>query len=315
MRCLIIDHVSPRIEPALKEYGIEVDYKILPTTQELMEIIEPYDLLVMRVDPFIDKKMLDACKNLKAICVCAAGLNHIDVKYAEEKGLSVFSAPGVNYNAVAELTILKMLDLSRRTTAANEEVKVRKVWDKYKWVGSELRGKTLGIAGFGKIGRRVAELAQAFGMTVVAYDPYVTAEQGAAQGVEMLSIDELLRRSDFISKHVPLTAETKNLISFPQLEQMKDGAMIISMGRGGILDEEAAYHGLKSGKLGGVSVDVMSAELSTGGLTDSAGFDSPLFELDNFIVSPHIGGSTFEAIDEIGELIVSKVAEKFGLGG
>ena len=192
-----------------------------------------------------------------------------------------------------------MLDLSRQSMAANNEVKIDKIWNKYKWMGRELKGKTVGIVGYGKIGRRVGELAQAFGMTTIAYDPWVSAEQGAALGTEMMGMESLLRRADFVTIHVPLTPETRDLISYPQLEYMKDGAVVINMSRGGIINEKAMFQGLQSGKLGGVGVDVMADELSAGGLTEHVSFDSPLFALDNFIVSPHSGGSTVEAIDAL----------------
>ena len=155
MKALIIDHVSKNIGPALKEYGMQVDYKILPTKQELIDILGGYEILIMRVDPFIDKDVLDAATKLKMLCVGSVGMNHVDLKYAAEKGIDVINAPGVNYNSVAELTISKMLDLSRQSMAANNEVKIDKIWNKYKWMGRELRGKTVGIVGYGKIGRRV----------------------------------------------------------------------------------------------------------------------------------------------------------------
>ena len=312
MKALIIDHVSKNIGPALKEYGMQVDYKILPTKQELIDILGGYEILIMRVDPFIDKDVLDAATKLKMLCVGSVGMNHVDLKYAAEKGIDVINAPGVNYNSVAELTISKMLDLSRQSMAANNEVKIDKIWNKYKWMGRELRGKTVGIVGYGKIGRRVGELAQAFGMTTIAYDQWVSAEQGAALGTEMMDMESLLHRADYITIHVPLTPETRDLISYPQLEYMKDGAMVINMSRGGIINEKAMFDGLKSGKLGGVGVDVMADELSAGGLTEHVSFDSPLFALENFIVSPHSGGSTVEAIDAIGDTIIEKIAEKFG---
>jgi D-3-phosphoglycerate dehydrogenase len=313
MKALIIDHVAEKIGPALKEYGLQVDYKILPTKQQLIEIIGDYEILIMRVDPFIDKDVLDAATKLKLLCVGSVGMNHVDLKYASEKGIEAINAPGLNYNSVAELTISKMLDLSRQSMAANHEVKIDKIWNKYKWMGRELRGKTVGIVGYGKIGRRVGHLAQAFDMTTIAYDPWVSSEQGAELGTEMLEMEELLRRADYVTIHVPLTPETRDLISYPQFEYMREGAMVINMSRGGIVNEKAMYDALKSGRLGGYGTDVMEDELSTGGLTDDAGFDSPLFELDGFIVSPHTGGSTHDAINAIGDLIIEKVVEKFGL--
>ena len=170
MKCLIIDVVSPAIAEELGKY-MEVDTKILPTQEELASMIGDYEVLIMRVDPAINKTILDAAKKLKVIGVCSVGLNHIDMDTAKANGIQVFNAPGLNGNAVAELTISKMLELARHTVPACNDVKMYKHWDKYKFMGQELRGKTLGVLGFGRIGQRVGELAQAFKMEVMAYDP------------------------------------------------------------------------------------------------------------------------------------------------
>ena len=241
------------------------------------------------------------------------GLNHIDMATAKEKGIQVFNAPGLNDNAVAELTISKMLDISRHTIDACNDVKVGKNWDKYKFMGRELRGKTLGILGFGRVGQRVAKLAHAFQMYVVAYDPYLpdyVFDQEATKGV---SVEELLKTSDFVSIHMPLTPETKDLFNAKSIATMKDGAVVLNMARGGIVNEQDMYEALKAGKLGGFATDVMANELAAGGLTEGAGFDSPLFECDNFIVSPHLGAQTEDAARAIGVHIINKVKEALSL--
>ena len=312
MKCLIIDAVH---EAIAQEFGktMQVDHKMLPTQDELKAIIGDYDVLIMRVDPAINKEILDAAKNLKVIGVCSVGLNHIDMDYAKEKGIQVFNAPGLNGNAVAELTISKMLDLARGTMAANNDVKVNKNWNKYAFVGRELRGRTLGVLGFGRIGQRVGELGRAFKMNIVAYDPYLPAEVFEQQQAKSLSIEELLKVSDFISIHMPLTPETKDLVSAKQIAFMKNDAVVLNMSRGGIVNEEDVYEALKSGNLGGYGTDVMVNELADGGLTEDAGFDSPLFGLDNFIVSPHIGAQSVDASRDIGAYIIVKVKEALGL--
>lgn len=306
MKCLIIDVVSPAIAEELGKY-MQVDTKILPTQAELAGMIGDYDALIMRVDPAINREILDAAKNLKVIGVCSVGLNHIDMEAAKEKGIQVFNAPGLNDNAVAELTISKMLDISRHTIDACNDVKVGKNWDKYKFMGRELRGKTLGILGFGRVGQRVAKLAHAFQMYVVAYDPYLPEyifDQEATKGV---SVEELLKVSDFVSIHMPLTPETKDLFNAKSIATMKDGAVVLNMARGGIVNEADMYEALKSGKLGGFATDVMANELAAGGLTEGAGFDSPLFECENFIVTPHLGAQTTDAARAIGVHIIGKV--------
>ena len=162
MKGLIIDVVHSAIAEELGKY-MQFDTKILPTQEELKAMIPEYDVLIMRVDPAINKEILDAAVNLKVIGVCSVGLNHIDMETAKAKGIQVFNAPGMNANAVAELTISKMLDISRGTMVANHDVKVEKQWDKYKFVGRELKGKTLGVLGFGRIGQRVGEIARVAG--------------------------------------------------------------------------------------------------------------------------------------------------------
>ena len=286
---------------------------MLPTQQELVKLIPEYDVLIMRVDPAINKEILDAAQNLKVIGVCSVGLNHIDLDTAKEKGIQVINAPGLNGNAVAELTISKMLDVARHTIPACYDVKVNKNWDKYKYVGSELRGKTLGILGFGRIGQRVGELARAFLMDVVAYDPYLPAHVFEEQHAKSMSIDDVLKVSDYVTIHMPLTEETKHLFNAKSISEMKDGAVVLNMARGGIVDEQAMYEALKSGKLSGYASDVMENELAGGGLTEGATFDSPLFECDNFIVSPHLGAQTVDASRDIGAHIIVKVKEALNL--
>ena len=312
MKCLIIDVVSPAIAEELGKF-MEVDTKILPTQAELAAMIGDYEVLIMRVDPAINKEILDAAKKLKVIGVCSVGLNHIDMAAAKEKGIQVFNAPGLNDNAVAELTISKMLDISRYTIPACNDVKVNKNWDKYKFMGRELRGKTLGILGFGRVGQRVAKLAHAFQMYVVAYDPYLPEyvfDQEATKGV---SVEELLKISDFVTIHMPLTPETKNLIDSKSIATMKEGAVVLNMARGGIVNEQDMYEALKSGRVGGYATDVMENELAAGGLTEGAGFDSPLFECDNFIVPPHLGAQTSDAARNIGVHIINRVKDALSL--
>ena len=313
MKCLIIDEVHSTIAEELGKY-MQVDTKMLPTQSELAALIPEYDVLIMRVDPAINKEILDAAKNLKVIGVCSVGLNHIDMETAKANGIQVFNAPGLNANAVAELTIAKMLDLSRHTIPANQDVKVNKTWDKYKFVGRELRGKTLGILGFGRIGQRVGQLGRAFGMSVVAYDPYLPAEVFAQQEAKGMSVEEVLKVSDFVTIHVPLTPETKDLFNAKSMAEMKNDAVVLNMSRGGIVNEQDMYEALKAGKIGGYASDVMENELAAGGLTEGAGFDSPLFECENFIVTPHLGAQTVDAARDIGAHIIQKVKEALNLG-
>ena len=312
MKCLIIDVVHSAIAEELGKY-MQVDTKILPTQEELAAMIGDYEVLIMRVDPKISKEILDAAAKLKVIGVCSVGLNHIDLDTAKAKNIQVINAPGLNDNAVAELTIAKMLEMSRHTIPACADVKVNKNWDKYKFMGRELRYKTLGILGFGRVGQRVGKLAHAFQMEVVAYDPYLPEYVFDQEQAKSVSVEELLKTSDYISIHMPLTPETKDLVRAESIATMKDGAVVLNMARGGIVNEKDMYDALKSGKLGGYAADVMENELAAGGLTEGAGFDSPLFECDNFIVTPHLGAQTEDAARNIGQHIIEKVKEALSL--
>ena len=250
---------------------------------------------------------------MKVIGVCSVGLNHVDTKYAEEKGVQVFNAPGLNGNAVAELTICKMLELSRHTIPAHRDVTVNEKWDKYAFVGRELRGKTLGVLGFGRIGQRVGEIARVFGMKIVAYDPYLPAEIFAKNEATSMSIAEVCKVSDYITIHMPLNDETRNLFNAQSIAEMKDDAVVLNMARGGIVNEKDMCEALKAGKIGGYATDVLENEVAGDGLTADAGFRSPLFDCDNFVVSPHIGAQTTDASRDIGAHIINKVKEALNL--
>ena len=314
MKCLIIDVVSPAIAEELGKYmEVTVSEQLPPSKDELKGMIADKDVLIMRVDPKIDRDVLDAAKSLKVIGVCSVGLNHIDTKYAEEKGVQVFNAPGLNGNAVAELTICKMLELSRHTIPAHRDVTVNEKWDKYAFVGRELRGKTLGVLGFGRIGQRVGEIARVFGMKVVAYDPYLPAEIFAKNEATSMSIAEVCKVSDYITIHMPLNDETRNLFNAKSIAEMKNDAVVLNMARGGIVNEQDMCEALKAGKIGGYATDVLENEVAGDGLTADASFRSPLFDCDNFVVSPHIGAQTVDASRDIGAHIISKVKEALEL--
>lgn len=307
MKALMVDYMSNIIDKGLEERGISLDKEMLPTSSKLAEIIEPYDYLFMRVDPFINKEVLDAAKNLKAIFVGSTGTNHIDLAYAKEKGIPVFNSPGKNANAVAELVFAKTLDLYRNSVQAQNEVKSG-IWNKYRWIGRELRNKTMGIIGFGAIGRRVAEIAHVFHMDIIAYDPFVKPEDNKIEYVEIVDFETLVKKSDVVTLHLPLTPDTKDMFSEKEMEMMKEGAIIINAARGGIVNEEALYKYVKNGKLGGANLDTLADELGDGGLdSQDVKISSPLFELDRIYVTPHIGGSTVDAQDDIGEVVLENL--------
>lgn len=311
MKCLIIDKVHASIGEEFSKY-MDVETQILPTKEELATLIPECDLLIMRVNPQIDKSVLDAAKKLKAIGVCSVGTDHIDMEYAEKKGIKIYNAPGMNANAVAELTFSKMIDLSRHVMPAHRDVTVNHEWDKYKYFGRELRDHTLGILGFGRIGRRMCEMAKVFQMKVIAYDPFLRLGDFEAAGARGYYCDELLETADYISIHMPLTEENENLICAETIKTMKNDCIVLNMSRGGIVNEQDMYEALKNGQIGGYGCDVMATELE-GGFAGHGGIQSPLFELDNFIVTPHLGAQTSNAFKDIAEMVIREVKKEFSL--
>jgi D-3-phosphoglycerate dehydrogenase len=232
----------------------------------------------------VDAEAIAAASRLKVIARAGVGLDNVDVKAATQAGVMVVNAPTSNIVSAAELAIGLLLATARRIPEANESLK-RGEWKRSKFSGVELYEKTAGIVGLGRIGVLVAQRLSAFGMKIVAYDPYVPAVRAAQMGVRLVSLDELLSTSDIISVHLPKTPETLGLIGDESLSAVKPGAILINAARGGIVDETALYSALKEGTLGAAGLDVYASEPCT---------DSPLFELDNVVVTPHLGASTAE---------------------
>ena len=286
MKVLISDSMSEVAEEVLKESGIEVDVKTGLSSEELKSIIEDYDGLVVRSATKVTAEILEAAVKLKAIARAGTGVDNIDIPAATNKGVVVMNTPGQNSNAVAELTIGLMIALSRhipRGTAGLKECK----WEKKALMGSEIKGKVLGLLGIGNIGTIVADSAQKMGMTVLAYDPYIDKSIAEKAGIELVdNLDDLWGTAHYISIHIPKTKETENLINSQTIAKMKDGAYLICAARGGIIDEDALCEALNSGKLEGAALDVFATEPP-----GACG----LLECENFICTPHIGASTIEA--------------------
>lgn len=303
LKALIIDDIHPIAGEILGKH-MEVTKMRALNTKQLAATIGPYHVLMMRISAKVGPTVVDRAPNLKVVASATAGLDHVDVEYCRKKGIAVVNASGGNAESVAELTIGRIIDLFREVHRANKDVKSGE-WNRAKYKGRELYGKTLGLIAIGNVGKRVAELARCFGMKVIAYDPYVSEQAAAAMGVRLVAnLEELLSESDVISIHAPLTPETRHMISGPQIARMKDGAYIVNMGRGGIVDEEAAYEALRSGKLGGMGVDVMEQEPC---------LNSPLYELDNFIVTPHYGGQTPEALERMASIAAHRALQSLGI--
>lgn len=255
-------------------------------SQGLAAVLEPYEALIVRSQTKVDEAAIAAGPNLKVIARAGVGVDNIDVVAASRAGIVVVNSPDGNTIAAAEHALAMMLSLARHIPSADAALKAHK-WDKKGMVGVELFRKTLGVLGLGKIGSHVAKVAQAMGMTVMAYDPFLTPERAAALGVVQAELDDLLAKADLITLHMPITPETRHLIDARRIGLMKDGARIINCARGGLIDEAALAEALTSGKLAGAALDVFEAEPLT---------ESPLFELGKKIVmTPHLGASTAEA--------------------
>jgi D-3-phosphoglycerate dehydrogenase len=283
-RVLVSDPLAEEGVGILKK-ACEVDVKTDLTEDQLISIIGEYDALLVRSGTEVTAKVIEAGKRLRFIGRAGAGVDNIDTDAATRKGIIVANAPEGNTLAATEHTMAMMQALARNIPQANASLK-KKEWKRSKFMGVELNEKTLGIVGFGRIGREVAKRARAMDMRCVAYDPFLTRERAAQLGVEMMSQEELFKVADVITVHTPLIKETRHIINAKSIATMKDGVRIINCARGGIIDEKALYDAIKSGKVAGAALDVFETEPP---------LESPLLTLDNVIVTPHLGASTVEA--------------------
>jgi D-3-phosphoglycerate dehydrogenase / 2-oxoglutarate reductase len=270
---------------AILRAAVDVDVKTDLKEDELCKILGDYDALLVRSSTEVTAKVIEAGKKLKFIGRAGVGVDNIDVEAATRKGIIVANAPEGNTLAATEHTMAMMQALARNIPQANASLK-KKEWKRSKFMGVELNEKTLGIVGFGRIGREVAKRANAMDMKCVAYDPFITKERAAQLGVEMMSMADLFKVADVITVHTPLIAETKHVINAKSIATMKDGVRIINCARGGIIDEKALCDAIKSGKVAGAALDVFETEPP---------LESPLLSLDQVIVTPHLGASTVEA--------------------
>jgi D-3-phosphoglycerate dehydrogenase len=280
----------------MRAAGLTVDVRDDITPEQLPSVLPSYDGMVVRSRTKVRQPLLEVCPNLKVIVRGGVGLDTIDVEFARSKGIVVMNTPLASSASVAELTLGYMFALARSIYQATATMKAEK-WEKKAFEGDEIGGKTLGLIGVGNIGKAVASRATALGMTVMAYDPYVKS----IDGVKLVTnLDELLAASDYISLHLPKTKESTGMIGQAQIEKMKNGVRIINCGRGGIVDENALYDALVSGKVAGAALDVFAEEPPT---------DWKLVKLPNVIGSPHIGAATKEAQGRVGAEVAEKLIE------
>src|SRR5690606_14977734 len=267
--------------------------------EELIEIIGEYDGLIVRSATRVTADVIEAGRRLKVVGRAGVGVDNIDVDAATRRGILVINAPEGNTLATAEHTIAMMMALARWIPAAHVSVVRDQRWDRQRFMGIQLQGKVLGVIGLGRVGSQVARRAQALGMTVLAYDPYITRERSRDLGVELAEVDDICGRADVITVHTPLTKATRGIIGAGQFAFMKPGVRIVKCARGGIIDEDALYRGLESGRVAGAALDVFESEPP---------WDSPLLRSDKVIVTPHLGASTVEsqinvAVDVAAEVV------------
>jgi D-3-phosphoglycerate dehydrogenase len=298
-RVLIADQLSPAAVDIFKQRGVEPDVKVGLSKEELEKIIKDYDGLAVRSATKATERIIAAATNLKVIGRAGIGIDNIDVKAATAKGIIVMNTPFGNSITTAEHAISLMMALARQIPEADRSTQAGK-WEKSKFVGSELYAKTLGVIGCGNIGSIVADRAVGLKMKVVAFDPFLSAERAVELGVEKVELDDLLRRSDFITLHTPLTEKTRNVIDATALTKTKKGVRIINCARGGLVDERALAAALKSGHVGGAAFDVFEVEPAK---------DSVLFGLPNVICTPHLGAATNEAQENVALQVAEQMSD------
>ncbi|MGV8144831.1 MAG: phosphoglycerate dehydrogenase [Methanothermobacter sp.] len=284
MKVLIADQINEKGIDELKDIA-EVIVQTDITPEELVNNIADFDAIVVRSRTKVTSEVIEASRKLKIIARAGVGVDNVDVKAATEKGIMVVNAPQSTSITVAEHTLGVILSLARKISIADKSVKEGK-WEKSKFMGRELSGKTLGVIGMGRIGSQVVSRCKAFNMEVLVNDPYITEEVASRLGAEVVDRETLFKNADVITIHVPLTPETKHSIGEKEFHMMKEDAFIINCARGGIINEEDLYHALKDGKIGGAGLDVFETEPPK---------DNPLLSLDNLVATPHIGASTKEA--------------------
>lgn len=297
MKVLVTERLSTAGIERLREH-LTVDEKIGLSPDELAQVIADYDALIVRSATKVTAEVIETATNLKVVGRAGIGLDNVDVDVATKHGVLVVNAPQSNVLSAAEHTMALLLAQARNVPQAHVALK-HGSWEREKWQGVELHGKTLGIVGLGRVGTLVAQRASAFGMRLVAYDPYVAPARAAQMGVDLVdTVGEVCSRADFITIHLPKTSETTGIIGSTELEIVKPGVRIVNTARGGLIDEAALVAALRDGRVAGAAVDVFEGEPVTA---------HDLFGLDNVVVTPHLGASTAEAQDKAGMTIAEQV--------
>ncbi len=298
---LISDALSPAAVQIFKDRGITVDFQpnLGKDKEKLAAIIGGFDGLAIRSATKVSAKILEQAKNLKVIGRAGIGVDNVDIPAATARGIIVMNTPFGNSITTAEHAITLMLALARQIPQADASTQAGK-WEKNRFMGVEITGKTLGVIGCGNIGSIVADRAIGLRMKVIAFDPFLSPERALDLGVEKVELDELLRRADFITLHTPLTEKTRNIIGAAALEKVKPGVRIINCARGGLVDEQALRTALDSGKVAGAAFDVFSLEPAN---------ENPLFGHPNVVCTPHLGAATTEAQENVALQVAEQMSE------
>lgn len=303
-KVLISDKLSPQAVEVFTSRGVEVDQKTGLTEEQLLEIIGEYDGLAIRSATKVTPKLLAAATKLKVVGRAGIGVDNVDVKAATAHGVVVMNTPFGNSVTTAEHTISLMMALARQIPAANASTHAGK-WEKNKFMGVELAGKTLGLIGCGNIGSIVADRAQGLKMKVIAFDPFLSAERAAAINVEKVELEQIYARADFISLHTPLTDTTRHLLNKDTLGKCKKGVRIINCARGGLVVEKDLQEAIESGHVAGAAFDVFEEEPAK---------ENPLFGNENVVATPHLGASTAEAQENVAIQVAEQMAEYLTVG-
>lgn len=297
MKILLADKVAPTAKKLLEDAGFEADLKPGLSEEELVSIIPEYDAMIVRSGVQVTKNIIDAADNLKVIGRAGVGFDNIDTIAAKEKGIAVMNTPLGNVNAAAEHTLTMLMMLAKHIIHAHIELK-KGIWDRKKYQGIELKGKTLGIVGLGNVGKKVAKVANALEMKVICFDPFIDKKKMKEMGVEKVELNDLIKQSDFITVHVPKTKETANLIDKKQFDMMKKGVRILNVARGGVINEDALCTAIKSGKVAAAAIDVWNEEPPK---------CKELIALEQVISTPHLGASTIEAQENVAVDVANQI--------
>jgi D-3-phosphoglycerate dehydrogenase / 2-oxoglutarate reductase len=299
-KIFVADDVSESGLEPLRAAGFNVEKRPGLASSELREALQDCEGLIVRSETKVTSDLLDAANSLRVIGRAGVGVDNIDVPAATIRGVVVMNAPDGNTITTAEHTIAMLISLARSIPQASSSLKAGH-WDRKKFIGVELQGKTLGIVGLGRIGRVVASRARAMGMLIVAYDPFIAPEQARDLEIELAPLDEVFSRADFLTVHTPLTSDTRGLVDRDALSKMKPGARIINCARGGLVDEDALYEAITSGAIAGAALDVFSQEPPAA--------DHKLLQLDQVIVTPHLGASTKEAQEGVAYTVAEQMRD------